>query len=696
MANSPESNQTVMPDNSHSLLDQEVAIMAGRFATLLRQRFANDNTAISLSLKFLDFRYQSVFGDTPMETWSADSRERFVNAGHTDGNNPLLKLIQLLDLSALQVDMLLMAGLAEEHEGFADIFRSLHPTGMPWPTMGLLAQLVEMQSPLRTSLRENIDAVENRQLSVFVSDVEQPFFSRNLRLLEGLWSWLQGVDAWPDNLPASQIPVVTIGLDHWLYESEVSAIRQHLNESSSFILHVTSEHMDTSLNRAAALCHRADVEYRLVKLGQLFKNLDQTVAFKLLQIHCLIRGIVPIIPLEMQSSGEGEKNKMTIESLDLNAFPAPIIFCSDNHHSYDHPYLSITDQKPIQSLSIKPLDSDSLRMIWSILLPELADESHQLAARYPFEPYQVQQICTDVRHRHAYDSDNSSAQPISLNDIALVVRSRSGNSLAGGLQLIHPNVDWSKLVLPEMQLSQLRDAANRLQLQSTVLDEWKFLEGKRGARGVRMLFSGSPGTGKTLSAEVMANALGVDLLQVDLSRVVSKWLGETEKNLSEIFNAAESTRAVLFFDEADSLFGKRTEVSDAHDRYANLETSYLLSRLERYDGLAVLATNHRQNMDTAFSRRLEFIIEFEEPGAAERVKLWECHIPESAPLDDDVNFTELARLFPIVGGHIRNAAVSAAFLAAQDQQKINREHFITAIKREYEKSGKAYREVSRR
>jgi SpoVK/Ycf46/Vps4 family AAA+-type ATPase len=242
----------------------------------------------------------------------------------------------------------------------------------------------------------------------------------------------------------------------------------------------------------------------------------------------------------------------------------------------------------------------------------------------------------------------------------------------------------------------LQEASNRLFLQSRVFDDWKFLQGRRGARGVRMLFSGPPGTGKTLSAEVLAKSLDVDLLQVDLSRVVSKWIGETEKNLADIFLTAESAKAVLFFDEADALFGKRTEVSDAHDRYANLETAYLLSRLERYDGLAVLATNYRQNIDTAFSRRLEFIVEFSEPGYQERLKLWECHIPSHAPLDDDVNLAELASLYPIVGGHIRNATLTAAFFAAQENMAIKHRHFVEAIRREYEKSGKAYREISSR
>jgi SpoVK/Ycf46/Vps4 family AAA+-type ATPase len=223
------------------------------------------------------------------------------------------------------------------------------------------------------------------------------------------------------------------------------------------------------------------------------------------------------------------------------------------------------------------------------------------------------------------------------------------------VQLVRPLARFEHLVLSADRLAQLREAVARLVHQGKVLDEWGFLAHRAGARGVRMLFCGPPGTGKSLSAEVLASALGVDLLVVDISRVVSKWIGETEKNLGAVFDAAERAQAVLLFDEADALFGKRTEVSDAHDRYANLETAYLLARLERFDGLAVLSTNLRENVDPAFLRRLEFVIDFEEPGPAEREALWRGHIPGDAPLAPEVDVRELAALYPVVGGLIRNA-----------------------------------------
>ncbi len=188
----------------------------------------------------------------------------------------------------------------------------------------------------------------------------------------------------------------------------------------------------------------------------------------------------------------------------------------------------------------------------------------------------------------------------------------------------------------------------------------------------------------------IAHTIGVDLLVVDLARVVSKWIGETEKNLSDVFDAAEGRQSVLLFDEADALFGKRTEVQDAHDRYANLETAYLLARLERFDGLAILSTNLRDNIDAAFTRRLEFVVDFDEPSVEERAAIWQCHLPVDAPLAPDVCVGELASLYPIVGGHIRNAAVAAAFLASAADAPITRSDLVLAVRREYEKSGRAF------
>lgn len=214
----------------------------------------------------------------------------------------------------------------------------------------------------------------------------------------------------------------------------------------------------------------------------------------------------------------------------------------------------------------------------------------------------------------------------------------------------------------------------------------------RGGKGTGLaaLFSGGPGTGKTLAAHVVSDALGLDLFQVDLSNVVSKYIGETEKNLERVFQAAERHSVVLFFDEADSLFGSRSEVRDARDRYANLEVSYLLQRMEQYDGIVLLATNLRGNLDSAFSRRLHFIIHFPDPDVPTRRRLWEQHLRPVRPLDDGdpVDLDLLAEHVELAGGDIRNIVLAAAYDAAASGRRVGMRLLVEATLREYRKLGR--------
>jgi SpoVK/Ycf46/Vps4 family AAA+-type ATPase len=203
------------------------------------------------------------------------------------------------------------------------------------------------------------------------------------------------------------------------------------------------------------------------------------------------------------------------------------------------------------------------------------------------------------------------------------------------------------------------------------------------------MFCGSSGTGKTMAAGILARTLDLDLYRIDLSAVVSKYIGETEKNLARIFDAAEAANAILFFDEADALFGKRSEVKDSHDRHANVEVSYLLQRMESYDGIAILATNLRNNLDVAFSRRLQMIVEFPIPSVADRERIWRRLFTERVPQAPDVDLAYLAKQFGLAGGNVKNCAVAAALAAAAEGRPVEMRHLMQAIAREYEKIGKA-------
>ncbi len=250
-------------------------------------------------------------------------------------------------------------------------------------------------------------------------------------------------------------------------------------------------------------------------------------------------------------------------------------------------------------------------------------------------------------------------------------------------QRVEPKADWDGLILPEAELEILRQIAAHLRGRAVVRGRWGFEKKYSRGLGITALFAGASGTGKTMSAEVLAKSLDLDLYQIDLASTVSKFIGETEKNLKRIFDAADDSGAILLFDEADALFGKRTEVKDSHDRYANLEVSYLLQRMEAYRGLAILTTNMKQAIDQAFMRRIRFIVTFPFPDAAQRTRIWRSVFPAAAPLEG-LDFDRLGRL-NIPGGIIRNIATHAAFLAAGTGEPIRMTHLLRATRAEYSK-----------
>lgn len=267
---------------------------------------------------------------------------------------------------------------------------------------------------------------------------------------------------------------------------------------------------------------------------------------------------------------------------------------------------------------------------------------------------------------------------------------QSNSKLASLARRLPSRRDWNDLVLPSNARAQLLELCAQIRHRRRVYEEWGFAANASTGKGICALFYGPSGAGKTIAAEVIGNDLQLQTYKIDLSVVVSKYIGETEKNLSRLFDEAESSNAILFFDEADALFGKRSEVKDAHDRYANIETSYLLQRIEEFDGLVILASNLRKNIDDSFFRRMHFAVEFPLPDAEHRYLIWRRHIPPQADLSKDVDLAFLAERLSVAGGNIRNITVNAAFLAAEQRSEIRMEHFIRAARREYEKIGLAY------
>lgn len=282
---------------------------------------------------------------------------------------------------------------------------------------------------------------------------------------------------------------------------------------------------------------------------------------------------------------------------------------------------------------------------------------------------------------------------ISVDDLYAAARARSAPILSSLASKVTEQKRWEDLILEPDPLAQLREICGMVEHRHRVYDEWGFGRKLSNGKGVVSLFAGQSGTGKTMSAGVIAAELGLDLYKIDLSGVVSKYIGETEKNLGAIFRDASLSNAILFFDEADALFGKRSEVRDAHDRYANIETAYLLQQIEEYAGPVILSTNLKSNLDEAFLRRMHFVVDFPMPEEPYRLRIWQSLVPDDAPLGDDVDFAFLSRQFRISGGNIRNIVLAAGFLAARDGDVMSMKHFIQGTRREFQKLGRMVTEA---
>ena len=307
-----------------------------------------------------------------------------------------------------------------------------------------------------------------------------------------------------------------------------------------------------------------------------------------------------------------------------------------------------------------------------------------LADRFALGPARIARAVRSARHAATLQGDGL----LGSTQLFEAARTTSASASSSVTRPVQTPFEWEDLVLPPTVQERLLDIVHAVELRPRVLQGWGFERRTGCARGVKAMFAGASGTGKTMAAAVIAKTLSLDLHRVELSSTVSKYLGETEKNLDRAFDAARCCNAILFIDEADALFGKRSEVKDAHDRYANVETAYLLQKMEDHDGVVILATNLANNIDDAFSRRMHFVVEFPLPDPPRRELLWRGMFPADAPLADDVDFGFLARQFAFAGGDIRNIVLDAAYAAAREDAGITMAHLLRAVARQYAKRGK--------
>ncbi|HEY0104916.1 MAG TPA: ATP-binding protein, partial [Rhizomicrobium sp.] len=337
--------------------------------------------------------------------------------------------------------------------------------------------------------------------------------------------------------------------------------------------------------------------------------------------------------------------------------------------------LAIADQRldlaaSVPQVRLAPLDAADRHALWrrSLVSPPDADELEKIAEHFPLSPAKIAEIAKGCTQAEA---------------LWPLCREHSGRELADLAERMRPRFGWDDIVLPAHFIHDLKALVSQVEFRAQVYGRGGFGRKLVRGRGVTALFAGPSGVGKTMAAEVVASALGLDLCRIDLSGIISKYIGETERNLRRVFDAAEAGGAVLFFDEADALFGKRSEVKDSHDRYANIEVSYLLQRMEAYSGLAILATNLKSHLDTAFLRRLRYVIDIPFPDAGERRAIWQKAFPPETAVHN-LDFDLLSRL-DIAGGNIMVVAVNAAFLAAAEKAPVGMSHIARAARSEFRK-----------
>ncbi len=585
---------------------------------------------------------------------------------------PLRALAEAFELSPLDVELLLIALTPELDARFEHLFAYLNDdVTRRRPTVGLALELCGLpvaSGPARARLFA--DAPLQGGGLLVLEDTDRPFLSRGLRVPDRVSAHLlgEGEDAargdpaladvlMPEPPAVESTLVAALGrtiLAHQL------AYLQELAGGAGRSIAVQS----LRAGGAVPLC---------VDLPRLLVDRQAATLVDAVRREARLvgGGIVAELPSTLEAAQVDLVRRLTAH---------PVVTILVGTQTWD-PALSYAD--PVLA-EVQPLPTDDRVAVWQAHLdPSLAELAAETTTAFRLPPEGVARAAA-VATKLA-DLDDTAVR---ADHIRQAARAQNAAGLERLARRTPPDVTWQDLVVSPVVAEQLAEIALRAKHRDQVLGEWRLRPGGSRGRGVIALFAGDSGTGKTMSAEVIAGDLGLDLYSVNLATVVDKYIGETEKNLERIFAEAEGVNGVLFFDEADAIFGKRSEVRDAHDRYSNIESAYLLQRLETFDGLAVLATNLRSNLDEAFTRRFDVIVDFPLPSPEFRRQLWDRCLVTALPRAEDLDLDFCAKAFELTGGSIRSIAVTAAYLAAESQEPVSMATLIAAIQREYRKLGR--------
>jgi SpoVK/Ycf46/Vps4 family AAA+-type ATPase len=636
--------------------------------------------------------------DRAIEKKRAEINIRLQNAKQQGKRLALPRLAALCGLSAAEVDLLLVALAPELDPRYETLYSYLqNDVTRKRPSADLALNLVCRSKEEKLRARALLSPGAPLLHFGIIELVEEAYdrqatqLRQFLKLDSGVVLYL--LDQPPTSLPGSSFRSQQIDIQDLAIATEsrvqLEGLAASLERSGTehTIIHLTGDGT-TSLDEAAgAIAHAMGRVLSVLDLGQPELNPHN---FSTVVRDAALWDAVIAIYLAAPRPTEAEQQRADFQErtlwIRLRESSSPVIVIGANLD-----YGNLPNGARIWRVVVKAPDYEVRKGIWDETLAGSVPDADlsRLADIFPFPAARIHQI-TGLAFSEAALRNPSNPAP-DMNDLLAAGRSLSTPNIRRFAIPIQPVHDWNDLVLPPDRLRQLKLVEARVKNRHVVLRDWGFGKKLSRGRGIAILCTGAPGTGKTLAAEVLANALSLDLFQIDLSTVVSKFIGESEKILSIIFQEAEQSQSLLFFDEADALFGKRTEVKDAHDRYANIEVNYLLQRIEQYEGLVVLATNFQKNLDEAFVRRLQDVIEFPFPDEISREKIWRSQFANPDILTDDVNLAYLGSQFKMTGGNIRNAALNAAFLAAGEnpaKPQIRMQHLVSAIRREFQKQGR--------
>ncbi len=634
-------------------------------------------------------RSLSSYGDETESSSSLDSKaesadiEKIVRLKKTlsqryDYCLPLVRLRNTLTLNEIDEMRLILAVSPLIDPRFTELYRTINEDLAHHPLdPGFAPLLLGYDWPMRlVGLRDFGPDHPLRRFGILrVNDL-----TRQMEMDERLLHFFLGQNYYPLSIrsvmPISTVPVTSDVFDSWTHEV-FTWLSQAKSGSGGIWVEASDRYMPDLTCQAAA---RAGLSSVTVSTALLSRTDDLPQALELILREAILLSAVVVVDIEAINPSECPPAFFENLTRMLMDFPMPFVICCGAQI-----LPAPLEQLPMDRLWVSSFDESMREELWQTILevpPTDTHELHMMAQTYSYDLRTSISIAQRTKQR----VKNEAASSVSV--LVEECRKEAGRYVKQLGQLVPSRYDLDDIILPLGTLTQLKELCSMAQMQNKVRTQWGLKEKLMPQPSITALFAGPSGTGKTMAADIIAGMLGRPLLRVDLAAVVSKYIGETEKNLEQVFRQAEESCSVLFFDEADALFGKRSEVKEAHDRYANIEISYLLQRMERYRGVAILATNLRQHLDDAFVRRLTMTVLFPFPSTEQRAQIWRRLLPTGAPIDKDIDWDALALRYKLSGGNIRNAIIAATFHAAGDGGMVANDSILHGIRREIQKMGK--------